>query len=161
MDELRWRALFSGQEIQPQRPPTCLQTHENAFITCGGLSPDGLVRNMTLCYVPTDKTWYQLAPMLSRRRRHRFTACQGFFYAIGGKGEDSFHCSVERYDPRTNTWSYVASLAKKVKLVGAATLQGFCTLWVVSSSLLNRVEDAVTLCRSMIPQQILGLWLPH
>ena len=46
------------------------------------------------------------------------------FYAIGGKGEDSFYCSVERYDPRTNTWSYVASLAKKVKLVGAATLQG-------------------------------------
>ena len=63
--------------------------------------------------------------MLSRRCRHGFAACQGFVYAIGGKGEDSFHSSVERYDPRTNTWSYVASLAKKVKLIGAATLQGF------------------------------------
>jgi len=125
MDEMRWRALFSGQEISPQRPRLCLQTHEDAIITCGGLAPDGLVRNLTLCYVPADKTWYQLAPMLSRRCRHGFAACQGFVYAIGGKGEDSFHSSVERYDPRTNTWSYVASLAKKVKLIGAATLQGF------------------------------------
>ncbi|KAL9956368.1 hypothetical protein ACROYT_G037835 [Oculina patagonica] len=125
MDEMRWRALYAGQEIPPQRPRTCLQTHEDAIMTCGGLSPDGLIRNLTLCYVPTAKTWYQLAPMLTRRCRHGFAACQGFVYAIGGKGEDTFHSSVERYDPRTNTWSYVAPLAKKVKLVGTATLQGF------------------------------------
>ena len=125
MDEMRWRALYQGQEIPPQRPRTCLETHEDAIITCGGLSPDGLVRNLTLCYVPASKTWYQLAPTISRRCRHGFAACQGFLYAIGGKGEDTFHSSVERYDPRTNTWSYVASMAKKVKLVGAATLQGF------------------------------------
>ena len=125
MDEMRWRALFAGQEIVPQRSRSCLQTHEDAIITCGGLSPDGLVRNLALCYVPAQKTWYQLAPMLSRRCRHGFAACQGFIYAIGGKGEDSFHSSVERYDPRTNMWNYVAPLAKRVKLVGAATLQGF------------------------------------
>ena len=125
MDEMRWRALYAGQEISPQRPRSCLQTHEDAIITCGGLSPDGLVRNLTLCYVPTAKTWYQLAPMLTRRCRHGFATCQGFVYAIGGKGEDSFHSSVERYDPRTNSWSYVAPLAKKVKLLGTATLQGF------------------------------------
>ena len=124
MDEMRWRALFAGQEISPQRPRTCLQTHEDAIITCGGLSPDGLVRNLTLCYVPSAKTWYQLAPMLTRRCRHGFAACQGFVYAVGGKGEDSFHSSVERYDPRTNTWNFVAPLPKKVKLVGTATLQG-------------------------------------
>ena len=124
MDEMRWRALYAGQEISPQRPRTCLQTHEDAIITCGGLSPDGLVRNLTLCYVPAAKTWHQLAPMLTRRCRHGFAACQGFVYAVCGKGEDSFHSSVERYDPRTNTWNYVAPLTKKVKLVGAATLQG-------------------------------------
>ncbi|XP_068671963.1 kelch-like protein diablo [Montipora foliosa] len=125
MDEVRRRALFEGLGISPQKSRTCLQTHEDAIITCGGLSPDGQIRNSTLCYVPSNKTWYQLAPMLSRRCRHGFSACKGFVYAIGGKGEDSFHSSVERYDPRTNTWSYVAPLAKKVKLVGAATLQGF------------------------------------
>ena len=43
---------------------------------------------------------------------------------MGGKGGDSVHCSVERYDPRTNTWDYVAPLANKVTLVGTATLQG-------------------------------------
>jgi len=124
MEEMRWRALYAGQEISPQRPRTCLQTHEDAIITCGGLSPDGLVRNLTLCYVPAAKIWYQLAPMLTRRCRHGFGACQGFVYAVGGKGEDSFHSSVKRYDPRTNTWNYVAPLPKKVKLVGTATLQG-------------------------------------
>ena len=125
MTELYRRALFAGQDISSQRTRTCLQTHEDSIITCGGLSPDGQIRNATLCYVPSNKTWYQLAPMLSRRCRHGFSACQGFIYAIGGKGEDSFHSSVERYDPRTNTWSYVAPLAKKVKLVGAATLHGY------------------------------------
>lgn len=124
MDEMRWRALFAGQEISPQRSRECLQKHEDAVITCGGLSPDGLIRNLALCYVPAHKTWYQLAPMLSKRCRHGFAACQGFVYAIGGKGEDSFHSSVERYDPRTNTWNYVAPLTKRVKLIGTATLQG-------------------------------------
>ena len=124
MDEVRWRALYAGQEISPQRPRTCLQTHDDAIITCGGLSPDERIRNLTLCYIPSTKSWYQLAPMLTRRFRHGFAACQGFVYAIGGKGEDSVHCSVERYDPRTNTWGYVAPLAKKVTLVGTATLQG-------------------------------------
>ena len=48
MDEMRWRALYQGQEIPPQRPRTCLETHEDAIVTCGGLSPDGLIRNLTL-----------------------------------------------------------------------------------------------------------------
>ena len=113
---------------------------EDAIITCGGLAPDGLVRNLTLCYVPADKTWYQLAPMLSRRCRHGFAACQGIVYAISGKGEDSFHSSVERYDPRTNTWSYAASLAKKVKLMGADTLQGF--LYIVGGIEFTAEEGA-------------------
>ena len=76
--------------------------------------------------------------MLTRRFRHGFAACQGFVYAIGGKVEDSVHCNVERYDPRTNTWGYVAPLAKKVTLVGTANYKGFCTLQAVLSLPLNR-----------------------
>ena len=129
MEELSRRAKLTGQDILPQKPRKCLQTHEDVILTCGGMFPGGLVRNTTLCYVPADKTWYQLAPMLSRRYRHGFAACQGSFYAIGGEEGDSIHCSVERYDSCTNTWSYVQPLNKGVKLIGAATLQGL--LYVV------------------------------
>ena len=84
MDEIRWRALFSGQQISRQKPRTCLQTHEDAIITCGGLSPDERIRNLTVCYVPATKTWYELAPMLNRRFRHGLASCWGYVYAIGG-----------------------------------------------------------------------------
>lgn len=124
MDEIRWRALFSGQQISRQKPRTCLQTHEDAIITCGGLSPDERIRNLTVCYVPATKIWYELAPMLNRRFRHGLASCRGYVYAIGGKGEDSVYNSVERYDPRTNSWGFVAPLPQRVTLLGAATLQG-------------------------------------
>ena len=124
LDEMCWRGLYAGQELPPQQPRTSLQTHADAIITCGGLAPDGQIRNLSLCYVPAEQAWYQLASMHSRRCRHGLAACKGFVYAIGGKGEDSFHSSVERYDPRTNTWSNVKPLAKRVKLMGTATLDG-------------------------------------
>ena len=124
MNEIRWRALFSGQQISRQKPRICLQTHEDAIITCGGLSPDERIRNLTVCYVPATKTWYELAPMLNRRFRHGLASCRGYVYAIGGKGEDSVYNSVERYDPRTNSWGFVAPLPQRVTLMGAATLQG-------------------------------------
>ncbi|CAH3106019.1 unnamed protein product, partial [Pocillopora meandrina] len=124
MDEIRWRALYSGQQISQQKPRTCLQTHEDAIITCGGLSPDERIRNLAVCYVPATKTWYELAPMLNRRFRHGLASCRGYVYAIGGKGEDSVYNSVERYDPRTNSWGFVAPLPQRVTLMGAVTLQG-------------------------------------
>ena len=62
--------------------------------------------------------------MLNRRFRHGLASCRGYVYAIGGKGEDSVYNSVERYDPRTNSWGFVAPLPQRVTLMGAATLQG-------------------------------------
>ena len=124
MDEIRWRALYSGHQISRQKPRTCLQTHEDAIIACGGLSPYERTRNLTVCHVPATKTWNKLAPMLNRRFRHGLASCRGYVYAIGGKGEDSVYNSVERYDPRTNSWGFVAPLPQRVTLMGAATLQG-------------------------------------
>ena len=50
------RAKLTGQESLSQKPRKCLQTHEDAVLTCGGMFPGGLVRNTTLSYVPAEPT---------------------------------------------------------------------------------------------------------
>lgn len=115
------KMLIIGDELLLEKPRKCLETHVDAIITCGGLSPDTLVRDTTYCYVPSETAWYELAPMSIKRCRHGFVACAGFLYAIGGKDE-AFHKSVERFDPKTNNWTIVAPLKRCVKLVGAAAL---------------------------------------
>ncbi|KAK3738704.1 hypothetical protein QZH41_006249 [Actinostola sp. cb2023] len=122
------KMLLIGDGLLLEKPRKCLETHVDAIITCGGLSPDTLVRDTTYCYIPSDSTWYELAPMKVKRCRHGFTACCGFLYAIGGKDE-GFHKTVERYDPKTNSWTTVAPLKRCVKLIGTTTLNA--TLYVV------------------------------
>lgn len=118
------KMLLIGDGLLLEKPRKCLETHVDAIITCGGLSPDTLVRDTTYCYIPSDTTWYELAPMNMKRCRHGLVACCGFLYAIGGKDE-AFHKTVERYDYRTNNWTMVAPLKRCVKLVGAAALNGY------------------------------------
>ncbi|EDO48272.1 predicted protein, partial [Nematostella vectensis] len=106
-----------------QRPRKCLEHHLDALLTCGGLGPDGSVRDLTYCYIPSEGSWYELSRMTVKRCRHGLSASCGFIYAIGGKDE-CFHQSVERFDPKTNTWSLVAPMKRRVKLVGTTSLNG-------------------------------------
>lgn len=40
----------------------------------------------------------------------------GHIYAVGGRDYSSELDSVERYDPKTNTWEFVAPLKNEVRL---------------------------------------------
>lgn len=139
------KVLLIGEGLSVEKPRKCLETHVDAIITCGGLSPDCLVRDTTYCYLPSEGTWQELAPMNVKRCRHGLAYCRGFLYAIGGKDE-SFHNTVERYDPSTNTWTYVAPMKRCVKLIGTATLNG--VLYVVGGIEFT-VEDGRRRCNTV------------
>lgn len=66
-----------------------------------------------------------------------------YLYAIGGFDDSSPLDSVERYDPRTNQWTYVAKMTTCRGGVGAGAMGGH--LWAVGGhngdQYLNSVES--------------------
>ncbi|KAA0707634.1 Kelch domain-containing protein 7A [Triplophysa tibetana] len=58
------------------------------------------------CYNPVTSIWSEISPMNEARPHCKLVALQGHLYAIGGE----CLASVERYDPRTNRWTFVAPL---------------------------------------------------
>ena len=107
-----------------QSPRKCLKTHEDVIVACG--------HRKTLCYLPSEDKWYQLADMLSPHNPycHTLSTCHGKLYLIGGN-----LCSdtSERYEPSLNLWTSGKAPESDVSEVkgcsAAATLQGF--LYVV------------------------------
>ncbi len=58
------------------------------------------------CYNPMTSIWIEISPMNEARPHCKLVALQGHLYAIGGECRST----VERYDPRTNRWTFVAPL---------------------------------------------------
>nr|XP_033805879.1 kelch-like protein 1 [Geotrypetes seraphini] len=79
-------------------------------------------------YDPHTNKWNVCAPMCKRRGGVGVATCDGFLYAIGGHDAPaSNHCSrlldcVERYDPKTDTWTMVAPLSMPRDAVGVCLL---------------------------------------
>lgn len=61
-------------------------------------------------YDPRFNSWYQVAPMLSRRAYFFAGVVGNHLYAVGGKFKDGSLASVECYDPDTNHWELVAPM---------------------------------------------------
>ena len=107
-----------------QSPRKCLKTHEDVIVACG--------YRRTLCYLPSEDKWYQLADMLSPHNSycHTLSTCHGKLYLIGGNLCSS---TSERYEPSLNLWTSGKAPESDVSEVrgcsAAATLQGF--LYVV------------------------------
>ncbi|XP_037656072.1 kelch-like protein 1 isoform X2 [Choloepus didactylus] len=79
-------------------------------------------------YDPHTNKWNVCAPMCKRRGGVGVATCDGFLYAVGGHDAPaSNHCSrlldyVERYDPKTDTWTMVAPLSMPRDAVGVCLL---------------------------------------
>ena len=107
-----------------QAPRKCLKTHEDAIVACG--------QRKTLCYLPSEDKWYQLADMLSPHNSycHTLSTCHGKLYLIGGNVSSG---TSERYEPSLDLWTSGKAPEGDVSEVrgcaAAATLQGF--LYVV------------------------------
>ena len=69
------------------------------------------------------KTWNIGSPMLTNRHGLGVGCIGGPLYAIGGHDGWSFVKTVERYDPETCTWSYVASMSHARCTLGVGVLE--------------------------------------
>uniref|UniRef100_A0A8C2D1S5 Kelch-like family member 8 n=1 Tax=Cyprinus carpio TaxID=7962 RepID=A0A8C2D1S5_CYPCA len=95
---------------------------------------------------------------------------QGYVYAVGGNEGVASLSSVERFDPRTDHWEYVAELTTPRGGVGVATVMGrvfavgdikleislfvcVCTRWEMVGSVSHcRAGAGVAVCSTHISQ---------
>ncbi|XP_047210357.1 kelch-like protein 4 isoform X2 [Girardinichthys multiradiatus] len=93
----------------------------------GGRDGSSCLRSME-CFDPHTNKWSMCAPMSKRRGGVGVATYNNFLYAVGGHDAPaSNHCSrlsdcVERYDPKTDTWTTVSSLSIPRDAVGVCLL---------------------------------------
>ncbi|XP_006876470.1 PREDICTED: kelch domain-containing protein 7B [Chrysochloris asiatica] len=103
-----WRPLTQVPSEVPLRG--CgLCTMYNYLFLAGGIRGSGaraVCSNEVFCYNPLTDIWSQMRPMQQARAQLKLVALDGLLYAIGGE------ClySMERYDPRTDSWTSRAPL---------------------------------------------------
>ncbi|XP_036063751.1 LOW QUALITY PROTEIN: kelch domain-containing protein 7B [Onychomys torridus] len=103
-----WRPLTQVPEEVPLRGCGLCTMHNYLFLAGGirGSGTKAVCSNKVFCYNPLTNIWSQVRPMRQARAQLKLVALDGMLYAIGGE------ClySMERYDPRTDTWTLRASL---------------------------------------------------
>ncbi|KAM4881137.1 kelch domain-containing protein 7B [Thomomys bottae] len=106
--ENSWRPLTRVPEEAPLRGCGLCTMHNYLFLAGGirGSGAEAVCSNQVFCYNPLTDIWSQVRPMQQARAQLKLVALDGLLYAIGGE------ClySVERYDPRTDSWRSRAPL---------------------------------------------------
>ncbi|XP_066925487.1 kelch-like protein 18 [Clytia hemisphaerica] len=102
----------------------------NGIIAVGGIQgPCSSVVASTSCYLLCRNQWFVLSKMQTPRCRHGLAVTGEFVYAAGGQYREgaaqSSLANVERYDPKTNTWSSVSQMLTRRSLLNLAALEGF------------------------------------
>ncbi|XP_073452341.1 uncharacterized protein [Aquarana catesbeiana] len=106
----KWKCVTNIPEEACLKGCGICSMHNYLFIA-GGLkeTTDGLTcSNKLVCYNPLTDIWTQLSPMNEGRSQLKLIPLDGYLYAIGG---ECLH-TVEKYDPRSNKWTFVAPLPK-------------------------------------------------
>ncbi|XP_078342424.1 kelch-like protein 3 [Oculina patagonica] len=118
-----------------QAPRNCLKTHEDAIVACG--------RKRTLCYLPSENKWYELAEKLSNRNPYdqAITSLHGKLFIIGGPLRLSQNDTIaECFDPSHNQWAPTKPPEIVKCGTGAAVLQGFLYIVGGYNGLDNRIS---------------------
>ncbi|XP_037367522.1 kelch-like protein 4 [Talpa occidentalis] len=120
----------------------------NKLYAIGGRDGSSCLKSMEF-FDPHTNKWSLCAPMSKRRGGVGVATYNGFLYVVGGHDAPaSNHCSrlsdcVERYDPKTDSWSTVAPLNVPRDAVAVCTLGD--KLYVVGGydghNYLNTVES--------------------
>jgi N-acetylneuraminic acid mutarotase len=94
---------------------------DGKVVVVGGQGADSLV---TATDIYDGKRWVQGAP-IPTPREHLGAASDGrYLYAVGGRSEGKNLNTVERYDPRTDTWAELPHMRTKRNGVGVAIVGG-------------------------------------
>ncbi|XP_036045000.1 kelch-like protein 36 isoform X1 [Onychomys torridus] len=85
------------------------------FIAGGSFSRDNggdAASNLLYRYDPRRKQWIKVASMNQRRVDFYLASIEDMLVAVGGRNENGALSSVETYNPKTNSWTYVAGLPR-------------------------------------------------
>jgi N-acetylneuraminic acid mutarotase len=102
---------------QPRDGPGAAGLGGLLYVAGGFVIPDG-VTNSVVVFDPKQNTWRSVAPMPTVRERLRLVASGRYLYAIGGVAigqPGQFGPSlttVERYDPKSDSWATMNSLVE-------------------------------------------------
>ena len=126
--------VSSGSEecFFAQAPRNCLKTTEDCLVVCAD--------NKTLCYVPYENKWYQMADKAKSRYLYSASAYYGKLYINHGTGVDY---AIERFDPAVNSWAPLTSYSGEMSHFFAAVVyfQGF--LYVIGGKQNGEVANCV------------------
>ncbi|XP_074847293.1 kelch repeat and BTB domain-containing protein 11 [Carettochelys insculpta] len=134
-----WRVLTRLPEEANAKGCAMCVLYNYLFLAGGIMGALGEQRtrlsDKVFCYNPLTDTWSQVRPLGQPRSQLKLLALDGYLYAVGG--ECLF--TVERYDPRADRWSPVASLPKGAFAVAheATTCNG--EIYVSGGSLFYRL----------------------
>ncbi|XP_077386736.1 kelch domain-containing protein 7A [Festucalex cinctus] len=103
-----WHRLCSiPQEVISKACAMCtMDNYLFVAVGCQGSESEIAPSKRVFCYNPLTAIWKEISPMNEARPRCKLAALDGYIYAIGGECLSS----VERYDPRSDRWTFVASL---------------------------------------------------
>jgi N-acetylneuraminic acid mutarotase len=105
----RWA---KGLSLPQRRAGPAAASLNGLLYVAGGELSDATFTRSVVVYDPRKNTWRSVAPMRTARERHKLVAAGGYLYAIGGDnkanppvaGEVKSLTTVERYDPKSNSW---------------------------------------------------------
>ncbi|XP_039288119.1 LOW QUALITY PROTEIN: kelch-like protein 5 [Nilaparvata lugens] len=99
----------------------------NRLYAVGGRDGSSCLRTVE-CYDPFTNKWTACASMSKRRGGVGVAVLNGYLYAVGGHDVPATNphalrfCCVERYDPKTNSWTLVANMSVGRDSVGVSLL---------------------------------------
>jgi len=100
-----------------QSPRNCLKTHEGAIVASA--------EKETICYIPSEDKWYELAEKLSRHDCYNYgmSSLHGKLYVLGGCKDQNGNIA-EYYDPSSNLWAPISAPGIANHRIAAVTVQG-------------------------------------
>ena len=97
-----WRQVASMRV--PRSEPGLVPLSNNLYAV-GGLNENQDILTSVECYEEDMNEWTTLAPMIEKRQNFSIYAYDGHIWVAGGHVNLVFKKTVERYDPRDNSWS--------------------------------------------------------
>jgi N-acetylneuraminic acid mutarotase len=116
----RWRAI---EALPEQTSGPGVATLGGQIYIVGGADSDGSLMRI---YDPRRDSYVDAPPMPTARYNLKATVLGGLLYAIGGISgdDDTFLRTVERYNPKTQTWQTVAPMNEGRGNPGVVTARG-------------------------------------
>ena len=126
--------VSSGSEecFFAQAPRNCLKTTEDCLVVSGDTE--------TLCYVPYENKWYQMADKAKSKFPYSSSAYHGKVYINNGAGVDF---AIERFDPAVNSWAPLMSYSGEMSHFSAAIVYFQGSLYVIGGRKRGEVANCV------------------